>query len=88
VAFNKTAICKDVRVGRDGTFRTTQLPPGEFGLKVGHDAYHDSEIYWGMDDKELEEAHKRKIDPMKRATVVNIQSGREIEGVELELPKE
>ena len=88
VAFNKTAIRKDVRVDRDGRFRITQLPPGQFGLKVGHDAYHDSEIYWGMDEKELEEAYKRKIDPMKRATVVNIQSGRDIEGVELELPEE
>ncbi len=41
-----------------------------------------------MDEKESEEAYKRQIDPMKRATVVNIESDREIEGVELELPKE
>jgi hypothetical protein len=88
VAFNKTAIRKDVRVGHDGKFRITQLPPGEFGLKVGQDAFQDSEIYRGQDDKEFKEAYERKIDPMKRAIVVNIQSGREIEGVELELPKE
>ena len=44
VAFTKTAIRAETRVSADGQFLFPQLPPGKYGLKVGHDAYEDSEL--------------------------------------------
>ena len=47
VAFSKTAVREEARVAPDGTFSLPPLPPGEYGLKVGHDAYEDAEVYPG-----------------------------------------
>ena len=44
VAFNENVIRREARVGRDGTFRLDGLPPGRYGVKVGHDAYRDPHI--------------------------------------------
>jgi hypothetical protein len=44
VAFNENVIRREVRVGRDGTFRLDDLSPGRYGLKVGHDTYRDPHI--------------------------------------------
>jgi hypothetical protein len=44
VAFNENVIRREARVSRDGTFRLDGLPPGRYGLKVGHDAYKDPHI--------------------------------------------
>jgi hypothetical protein len=44
VAFNENLIRREARVGRDGAFRLDGLPPGRYGLKVGHDAYRDPHI--------------------------------------------
>jgi hypothetical protein len=38
VAFTKTAIQAEARVNTSGEFSFPHLPPGEYGLKVGHDA--------------------------------------------------
>jgi hypothetical protein len=88
VAFTKTAIQYETRVDSDGKFCFRQLQPGEYGLKVGHDAFQDSEVYRGDDEKEYMEAFKRKVDPWKRATIVKVEADRESSGVELELPPE
>lgn len=44
VVFNENVVRREVRVGRDGTFHLDGLPPGRYGLKVGHDAYSDPHI--------------------------------------------
>ena len=31
----------------NGTFEFSLLPPGEYGIKSGHDAYEDLEVYPG-----------------------------------------
>src|SRR5262249_34677208 len=43
VAFTKFGYSAEARVQADGRFRLCDLPPGEYGLKVGHDAYSDSD---------------------------------------------
>lgn len=44
VAFNENIIRRETRVAPDGTFRLSDLPPGRYGLKAGHDAYVDPHI--------------------------------------------
>ena len=87
VAFSKTAVREETRVAPDGTFSLPPLPPGEYGLKVGHDAYEDAEVYPGSLLRDHPEAFKEMADPWKRAKVVTVEAGRETVGVELELPK-
>jgi hypothetical protein len=44
VAFNENIIRRESRGGGDGEFRLDGLPPGRYGLKIGHDAYRDPHI--------------------------------------------
>lgn len=85
VAFTKTAIQLETRVNSDDTFSFSQLPPGTYGLKVGYDGYLDSEVpTWGPDTPK--DAWEKKSDPWQRAKVVTVESGRQMDDVELELP--
>lgn len=85
VAFTKTGIQMEARVSPNGEFSFPQLQPGQYGLKVGHDAYHDSEL--PSDGKRLsKEEWNREIDPWQRAKVVLVEAGQETSDIELELP--
>ena len=86
VAFSRTAVREEVRVARDGTFTLPPLPPGEYGLKAGHDAYDDPEVYPGRLMREHPEAFKETADPWKRAKVVKVEAGRDSEGVVVDFP--
>jgi RNA polymerase sigma factor (sigma-70 family) len=44
VAFNAQGYWAEAMLGADGTFELRGLPPGEYGLKVGHDGYQDDEV--------------------------------------------
>jgi hypothetical protein len=83
VAFTDAGIREEARVGGDGAF-TLRLPPGEYGVKVGHDAYEDSEVPRGKNIPK--EAWEKRADPWPRAKVVTVAAGREIGGLEVELP--
>ncbi len=85
IAFNATGVRAETRVDADGTFTFEQLPPGRYGLKVGHDAYQDSEV--PRQDIPAD-AFSKLSEPWSRAVVVTVESGGTIRGVELELPKE
>jgi hypothetical protein len=87
VAFSKTAVREESRVAPDGTFSFPTLPPGEYGLKVGHEAYEDPEVYPGSLSRDHPEAFKQNADPWKRAKIVSVHPGRTTEGVEVELPQ-
>ena len=87
VAFSKTAIREESRAAPDGTFSFPALPPGEYGLKVGHDAYDDPEVYPGSLMRDHPEAFKENADPWKRAKIVSVRAGQTTEGVEVELPQ-
>jgi hypothetical protein len=84
VAFTKTGIRAETRVDRDGTYRLDKLPPGEYGVKVGHDAYLDAEVPRGKGIPK--EAWEKRADPWKNARVVRVEVGRLSADVQLELP--
>jgi hypothetical protein len=86
VAFSKTAVHEEARVGPDGSFSLPMLPPGEYGLKAGNDAYQDQEVPQGGFDEIPKAALTTITDPWKRAKVVTVKPGGELSGVELELP--
>jgi hypothetical protein len=82
VAFSRTAVRAEARLGRDGAFVFPPLPPGEYGLKVGHDAYEDPDVPRAPDIPE--EDWTRPADPWKRAKLVEVEPGRDHAGVEVE----
>jgi hypothetical protein len=85
VAFTKTGIRYETRVEKDGSYRFGPLPPGEYGLKVGHDGFDDPEC--PHDPQGLtKEGWDKKADPWKSAKVVNVSVGDDAAGIELELP--
>ncbi len=84
VAFTDTAIRAEARVKRDGTFSLANLPPGRYGLKVGHDAYRDSEV---PHHPNISADHWRtNADPWKRAKTVEVTAGQKRREILLELP--
>lgn len=84
VAFTDTGIREETRVQQDGTFLLRQLPPGRYGLKVGHDGYGDTEVPHHPNIPA--EAWKTIADPWKRAVIVHVPASGEIDGIELRLP--
>ncbi len=60
VAFSKTAVRAETWTSPDGTFSLPLLPPGEYGLKVGHEAYEDAEVYPGTLFREHPESFSKK----------------------------
>ena len=87
VAFSKTAIHEETRIAPDGTFSLPPLPPGQYGLKAGHNAYEDAEVYPGPLMDAHPAAFSEMADPWKRAKVVTVEAGRETSGAGIELPK-
>ena len=86
VAFSKNAVQAETRVNERGEFRFAQLAPGEYGLKVGHDGFHDPDVPRDLNGPK--EFWELKPEPWKRATLVTVKSGVESSSVELELPDE
>jgi RNA polymerase sigma factor (sigma-70 family) len=96
VAFTRAGFRAEAPVVR-GRFTLPALPPGEYGLKVGHDAFVDAETQVPLADvrRELTEAEKVALikawnapaEPWKRAKVVRVEAGKETAGIELELPE-
>ena len=86
VAFSKTGVIVETRVNADGTYCFQQLPPGEYGLKVGHNAYYDSELLPLSRMALSEEGRNRVIDPWQRAKMATVAAGHETRDIELELP--
>ena len=86
VAFTRTGIRREARVAPDGEFALPLLPPGEYGLKVGHDAYDDAEVYPGPLARLRPESFQENADPWKRARIVAVHSGQDLSGVEVQWP--
>jgi protocatechuate 3,4-dioxygenase beta subunit len=91
VAFSRTAVRAETLVDSDGRFWFKQLSPGKYGLKIGHDGCEYSEYpevtHANGPDGVPKEAWTRIDDPWQRATVVDVVSGHETEGVQLQLPR-
>jgi hypothetical protein len=84
IAFTKTGIRAETRVNADGTFRLEHLPPAEYGVNVGHDAYLDAEVPRGSKMTQADE--KRPANAWKTARLVRVAPGHVSGEVELELP--
>ncbi len=77
IAFDTTIVRRDVLVSPDGTIRLEDLPPGQYGLKAGHDAYLDPHAQNGKpgdtpDPKDFE----KPAEPWQGATVVTVEPGK------------
>jgi hypothetical protein len=90
VAFDRTIWKAATRIGVDGTFCLDRLPPGEYGLKVGHDGFHDADVprrsSWA--DKFPEDVWNTTANAWHAATLVTLAKNREVNDVVLELPHE
>jgi len=89
VAFDQGIFKTEVRVNADGSFTIPQLPPGEYGLKVGHDGYEEPELPWGRfrNRPDKDKLFDTLATPWKGAVVVNVQPEKSTEDVELDLPR-
>ncbi|HEY1784864.1 MAG TPA: carboxypeptidase-like regulatory domain-containing protein [Pirellulales bacterium] len=83
VAFARRPYCAAVPVDRDGRFVVAEVPPGEIGLKVGHEGYLDSDVPRAPF---AEDAWQQIAEPWKRATLIDAGANQEIGGIELEYP--
>ena len=85
VAFSKNGHRAEARVGSNGTFSFLNLPPGEYGLKVGHDLFVDEDV-----TAEEPQAPAWKIqppaDPWKRARIIAVAPGKITTVDDLTLP--
>ena len=86
VAFNGAGLRFEARTEPDGTFELPLLPPGEYGLKAGHDAYQDAETYPGLLARNHPESYQILADPWKRAKRVTVAAGQYVDGVEVAWP--
>jgi carboxypeptidase family protein len=82
VAFDRGVWRAETRIAKDGTFRLDQLPAGEFGLKVGHDGFHDADNPEHPSDADM----KNTATPWHDAHVVRVRSGESVGNVILTLP--
>jgi hypothetical protein len=101
VAFSRTGYRVDARVQKDGTFRFADLPPGEYGVKIGHDGIEDRDVHvaWpgegkGKDYKPTQEEYEAfqkafdaPADPWKRAKLATVKA-KETTKIDVELPEE
>jgi hypothetical protein len=83
VAFARTPFSAVVPVDRDGRFVLADLPPGEIGLKVGHEGYVDSDVPRAPFAKDV---WQQVGEPWKRAARVDARANQQISGIELEYP--
>ncbi len=89
VAFNENIIRRETRAGRDGAFRIDALPPGRYGLKIGHDAYQDPHIPenspLGRERTPEEQALlRKKAEPWQGAAEATVRPGATTSGVLLD----
>jgi hypothetical protein len=101
VAFSRLGHRAGTPVKTDGSFLFSNLPPGEYGLKIGHEGMQDREIHvpWPGQGKGPDyrltkaesdaflKAQEAPAEPWKRAKVVCVKA-RETSDVVVDLPDE
>ena len=87
IAFDDAITRREVQVAADGSFRLDGLPPGRYGLKVGHDAYVDPHALTEMGWPEMakyRELLNQPGEPWRGAVVVDPKAGETSRGVVLD----
>jgi hypothetical protein len=82
VAFDRGVWRSETRISKDGRFRLDRLPVGEYGLKIGHDGFHDADNPEHPSESEMEHF----ADPWHGAHVVTLRPGQTVNDVVLEVP--
>ena len=85
VAFSKNGHRAETRIGSNGAFSFPSLPPGEYGLKVGHDLFVDEEVT-AEEPQEPGWKIQPPADPWKRAKIVAVATGKTTTVDDLTLP--
>ena len=86
-AFSATSIHAEAQVDADGNFALLNVPPGSYGLKVGHNAFTDGEAPKPAKDLTKDEELKLIPDPWARARTVQVETGGAVRDVRLEMPE-
>jgi hypothetical protein len=86
VAFTNTSLHVEAPVNKDGAFSLQNVPPGVYALKVGHNAFTDSEAPKPPEDLPKEEQLKLIPDPWSRAQTVHVEPGKAVTDVRLQVP--
>lgn len=86
VAFSANGFRAEARVNAKGAFSFPALPPGEYGLKVGHNAFADSEVK--AEEPKPNMKAPPPADPWKRATRVTVKAGEAATVKGLALPED
>jgi hypothetical protein len=87
VLYDDGVVDREVRVAPDGTFRLEGLPPGRYGLKVGHDGYEDPHSLMSMKVEDFQiyrEFIFGPAEPWLGAVVVEVKAGQASRGVVLD----
>jgi hypothetical protein len=81
IAFDATILRREALVSADGTFRLEDLPPGRYGLKVGHDAYSDPHVPRSKAGEKFGPTGWKPAEPWQGAVVVTLEPGETAGGV-------
>lgn len=89
MAFSPISVLAETRVDADGRFAFKQLPPGKYGLKVGHNGCELSDHPELSRVKSIDDVPKQDWtqidDPWQKATVVHVEPGHDVKDVQLQL---
>jgi hypothetical protein len=81
VAFNDNVFSCETRVQKDGVFSFKNLPPGDYGLKAGHDNYFEKP------DMGEKESWTTPADPWKKAVKVTVEGGKPAGNIVIRFPE-
>lgn len=79
VAFDQYVVRRDVRIAVDGSFAVTNLPPGSYGLRVGHD---DAELLAeAWPEVYGDESNEEEARPWAGVELLHVKAGQTLTGV-------
>ena len=81
VAFNDNVFSCETRVQKDGAFSFKDIPPGNYGLKAGHDNYFEKP------DLGEKESQTKPADPWKKAVKVIVEDGKTAANIAIRFPE-
>ena len=90
ILFSDIGLQFETRVANDGSFSLENIFPGKYGLKIGTDAFIDSEIPGHekeLSEEECWEWNQVPSDPWKLAFEIQVQEGEVLSGINVEFQR-